>query len=141
IASKDYLALLIPNYLFEHTELSKLFEKISELDPGNLRKEDIDNILLKLANTEHPLELYTKYIESRYIESLTGLDRLLAKVSREELSRFFIRLNFFSNYKHSPYLQDRVYEEYLEWLFHYNNCNTLYMQKIYSLAIVAIKRW
>lgn len=141
IASKDYLALLIPNYLFEHTELSKLFEKISELDPCNLRKEEIDSVLLKLANTEQPLELYIKYIDSKYIESLTDLDSLLAKVSREELSRFFIRLNFFSNYKHAPYLQDKVYEEYLEWLFHYNNCNTLYIQKIYNLTIESIKKW
>ena len=141
IESKGYLSLLIPNYLFEHAELSKLFEKISELDPCNLRKEEIDSVLLKLANTEQPLDLYTKHIESSYIESLTGLENLLAKVSREELSKLFMRLNFYSNYKKSPYLQDKVYEEYLEWLFHYNNSNILYIQKIYSLAIVAIKKW
>jgi len=141
IESKGYLALLIPNYLFEHAELSKLFEKISELDPCKLRREEIDSVLLKLANTEQPIDLYTKHIESRYIESLTGLESLLVKVSREELSKLFMRLNFFSNYKKSSYLQDKVYEEYLEWLFHYNNYNTLYIQKIYSLAIVAIKKW
>ncbi|WP_313529200.1 DNA phosphorothioation-dependent restriction protein DptF [Sphingobacterium multivorum] len=138
---KEYLALLIPNYLFEHEELSKLFEKIADLDPCDLRKEEIDSILLKLANTEQPIVLYNKHIASTYTESLTNLDHLLTGASREDLSKFFIRLNFFSNYNTSSYLQDKKYEEYLEWLFHYNNSNTIYIQKIYALAILAIKKW
>ncbi|WP_313533166.1 DNA phosphorothioation-dependent restriction protein DptF [Sphingobacterium athyrii] len=141
IEPNAYLALLVPNYLFEHAELSKIFEKISELDPCNSRKEDVDSILLKLANTEKPTVLYEEHIDSTYIQSLKALDTLLANVSREETSKLFIRLNFFSNYTKVNYLQDTTYKEYIEWLYHYNNGNISYIQKIYNLVILAIKKW
>lgn len=136
-----YLSLLLPNYLFEHPELSKLFEKISELDPCDSRIEDIDSVLLKLANIDQPSILFQQYIDRTYTGSLGDLNALLNTVSKEELSKFFIRLNYFSNYNLLPYLGDKTYNEYVEWLFHYNNNNATYIQKIYNLVILAIKKW
>lgn len=57
------------------------------------------------------------------------------------LSRFFIRLNYFSNYYEHTNLRETDYEEYLVWLYHYNSNNPMYIQKIYGLVEVAVRNW
>lgn len=137
----EYLSLLIPNYLFEHKELSNLFERVGQLDPCDARKESVDNILLRLANTEEPIKLFEKHIDESYFGSLNGLNQLLKDVKSIEMSKFFVRLNYFSNYEKLDYVEDVNYERYVEWLFHYNNHNTKYIQNVYSLAIQSLKKW
>lgn len=136
-----YLSLLIPNYIFEHPELSKLFEKIMQQDPCNIRKESLDSILLKLANTEDPIVQFKKYIDQSYFQSLINIETTLQHVAKDEMSKFFIRLKFFSNYSKLTDVQDLVYDEYIDWLFHYNNHSIDAIEKIYNLAILAIKKW
>lgn len=139
--AEAYLPLLIPNYIFEHKELSNLFDKVGQLDPCDARKEGVDNILLRLANTEEPIKLFEEHIDESYLKSLMGLDQLLKGVDKIEMSKFFVRLNYFSSYEKLDYVQDESYERYVEWLFHYNNNNTKYIQNVYSLAIQSLKKW
>lgn len=136
-----YLALLIPNHLFEHEELSKLFDKISQLDPCSSRREELDSILLKLANTEKPRELFEKMLDPTYLKDIYEIDNTLQSIARNSLAKFFVRLNFFCNHDKLTYLKDDVYDEYVEWLFHFNCNNPAYISKVYKLAITAIKRW
>lgn len=136
----QYISNLIPNYLFEHPELSSLFEKIESLDPCINRDAVTDEVLLTLINAENALDIFLNHIEKKYLEKI---EPKLTKVtiSKSDLSRFFMRLNYFSNYHEKDYLKDNDYNEYLVWLFHYNNHNPNYIKKIYKLVENAARNW
>lgn len=135
-----YISNLIPNYLFEHPELSSLFEKIESLDPCNNRTAATDDILLTLINAENTLDIFSKYIEKSYLENIESkLNK--STISKSDLSRFFMRLNYFSNYFKNDYLKDADFDEYLVWLYHCNNHNPNYIKKIYDLVINAARNW
>ena len=52
-----------------------------------------------------------------------------------------MRLNYFENYFKNDYLKDVDFEEYLIWLYHYNNNNREYVKKIYDLVAHAARNW
>lgn len=136
----DFFSNLIPNYLFEHPELSSLFEKIESLDPCTNRNSETDDILLTLINAEQIYTIFSKYINNNY------LDKLESKIvqssnHKTELSKLFVRLNYFSNYFEQKHLSDIDFDEYLVWLYHYNNNNLLYIEKIYKLVENASRNW
>jgi DNA phosphorothioation-dependent restriction protein DptF len=136
----EYISNLIPNYLFEHPELSSLFEKIESLDPCNNRNSHIDDILLTLINAEETITIFSKHIEKSYLDKIESKINK-SNIHKAELSRLFIRLNYFSNYFEEKYLNDADYDEYLIWLFHYNNNNKKFIQKVYGLVENAARNW
>lgn len=136
----EFFSNLIPNYLFEHPELSSLFEKIEILDPCTNRNADTDDILLTLINTEQLFTLFSKHINNRYLNTIES--RIIKSSNHKtELSKLFIRLNYFSNYLEQIHLSDVDYNEYLVWLFHYNNYNPNFIKKIYELVENAARNW
>lgn len=138
--TSKYISNLLPNYLFEHPELSSLFEKIESLDPCISRAPDTDDVLLTLINAENVSDIFYTNIDESLLDPIKAL-LLNVKVSKSELSRFFIRLNYFTNYYKKDYLKDPDYDEYLIWLHHYNNHNPIYIKKIYNLVEKAAQNW
>lgn len=136
----EYISNLIPNYLFEHPELSSLFEKIESLDPCINRDSNTDEILLTLVNAENVFDVFSKHIGKEYLEKIE-IKQNKSIISKSDLSRFFMRLNYFSNYFEKDYLKDADYDEYLVWLYHYNNHNPKYIKKIYDLVENAARNW
>ena len=136
----EYISNLIPNYLFEHPELSSLFEKIESLDPCTNRDTNTDDILLTLVNAENAFDVFSKHIGKEYLEKIE-LKQNKSIISKSDLSRFFMRLNYFSNYFEKDYLKDTDFDEYLVWLYHYNNHNPKYIKKIYDLVENAARNW
>ncbi len=138
--STEFLANLLPNYIFEHPELSSLFEKIERLDPCLTRDAATDEVLLSLINASNPVPLFEAHVKADFINTI--LTRLASTpIVKSMLSRFFIRLNYFSNYFEHTNLRETDYEEYLVWLYHYNSNNPMYTQKIYGLVEVAVRNW
>ncbi|MFH6936340.1 DNA phosphorothioation-dependent restriction protein DptF [Flavobacterium sp. FlaQc-30] len=135
-----YISNLIPNYLFEHPELSSLFDKIENLDPCITRSTITDDILLTLINAENPLDIFSKHISKTYLERIES-KLSNSTISKSDLSRFFMRLNYFDNYFENDYLKDIDFDEYLVWLYHYNNHNREYIKKIYELVGHAARNW
>lgn len=136
----EFVSNIIPNYLFNHPELSSLFEKISALDPCIYRASKIDDILLKLINSESPIDIFETNISGSALKSIE--ERIKSKkVLKEYLSTLFIRLHYFSNYAETIKNVDSDYIEYMEILFHYNNNNPVYIKKLYRLVENAIRSW
>ena len=136
----DFFSNLIPNYIFEHPELSSLFEKIEGLDPCTNRNSETDDILLTLINAEQIFTIFSKHINNSY------LDKIESKIvqssnHKTELSKLFVRLNYFSNYLEQKHLSDVDFDEYLVWLYHYNNNNLLFIEKIFKLVENAARNW
>tara|TARA_R110000868_G_scaffold161699_1_gene392466 strand:+ start:4658 stop:6403 length:1746 start_codon:yes stop_codon:yes gene_type:complete len=137
---EEYTSNLIPNYLFEHPELSSLFEKIGGLDPCINRNPKTDDILLTLINADDTSAIFSSHIDNSYLKSIES-KIFHSTIHKSDLSKLFIRLNYFSNYFEQKYLTDVDYDEYLVWLFHYNNHNQNFIQKIYELVENAARNW
>jgi DNA phosphorothioation-dependent restriction protein DptF len=140
MSGPEFFSNLIPNYLFEHPELSSLFEKIESLDPCTNRNSETDDILLTLINAEQIFSIFSNHINNSY------LDKIASKIIqfsnyKTELSKLFIRLNYFSNYLEQKHLSDFDFDEYLVWLYYYNNNNLNYIKKIYELVENAARNW
>lgn len=136
----DFFSNIIPNYLFEHPELSSLFEKIESLDPCNHRNSETDDILLTLINAEQIFAIFSKHINNSYLDNIQS-KIIESSNHKTELSKLFIRLNFFSNYFEQKLLSDVDFDEYLVWLYHYNNKNIHFIEKIYKLVENAARNW
>lgn len=136
----DFISNLIPNYLFEHPELSGLFEKIESLDPCINRSANMDDIIVTLVNAEDTLNIFSKHIDKNYLDKIESKINK-SNIHKSKLSRLFIRLHYFSNYFEEKSLNDVDYDKYLIWLFHYNNNNRKFVGKIYGLVKYAVKNW
>ena len=136
----DFLSCLIPNYIFEHPELSGLFEKISKLDPCIYRYNGLDTSLINLINSEKPSSLYSEFINENVIE---GIEEKLdsGSLKNEELTKLFMRLNFFGKRKEIAHLSDPYFEKYMRTLHHFNNNQFFAIKEVYSLVQESARRW
>ncbi|MBY8961806.1 DNA phosphorothioation-dependent restriction protein DptF [Flavobacterium sp. D11R37] len=138
IDTDELLSCLIPNYIFEHPDLSPLFEMLSELDPCIGRSDTMDELLLSLQSIDNPVAYFEAHIEDRsFKDPFIAVD--IKKVNPTIITRYFIRLLYFQHpdlvYKGS------YFQEYMENLYHFNRGNHEYLSKLYSLVETAIKRW
>lgn len=136
----NYLSYLIPNYIFEHPELSGIFEKISMLDPCIYRYNGLDTSLINLINSEKPSLLYSEFINKNVIE---GIEEKLdsGTLKNEELTKLFMRLNFFGMRKEVAHLSDPYFEKYMSTLHHFNNNQISAIKEVYSLVQESARRW
>ena len=133
------LSMLLPNYIFEHPELSSLYSKVMTLDPCIDRKEELDTHLLNYVGYKNIEKLFSNVIDESYVKEI---DFILKKSQlNQNICKFFIRLNYFSQYSGEHYLRDSVYDDYVIWLYHFNNENMDYVKKIYDLFNYTAKNW
>jgi DNA phosphorothioation-dependent restriction protein DptF len=141
------LNAIIPNYIFEHPELSVVFDKMSKLDPCSLRYSALDLELIRLINSESPEKIFTEFIGTDSLSIVTiQLPELLkekisSKVKNDTLTKSFIRLNFFSNHKDVMAKSDPYYLDYLTTLFEYNNHRKLALERIFNIVREAARKW
>ena len=142
----EYLSHLLPNYLFEHPELSKLFLTIEKLDPCKYRYEGLDGSLIKLINSETPSNIFREFIGEEIVKGLEekidqGVGEDKKKLKPEVLTKLFIRLNFFGKRKSITHLSDPYFEEFIQNLFYFNNNKISEIKKVYNLVQEAARRW
>lgn len=137
LSETELVQCLIPNHLFEHTDLSNLFARLADLDPCKFRDGHTDEKLLKLQSSDHPSELFKKDIHSDKRNSVyhhINIDN----VNTDVVSKFYLRVLFFKN---GPASEDNSFHEYMIWLYHFNNDNPTYLSKLYDLVQNAVKKW
>jgi DNA phosphorothioation-dependent restriction protein DptF len=136
----DYLSFLIPNHLFEHPELSGVFDKISKLDPCAYRYSVLDSNLIKLINSEKPSAVYSEFIGQSIVKGIEEkLDSGILK--NEELTKLFIRLNFFGKRKEVAQLSDPFFVKYMLTLHHFNNHKLSAIKEVYHLVQDSARKW
>jgi DNA phosphorothioation-dependent restriction protein DptF len=137
LSDTEFLNCLIPNYLFEHADLSNLFARLTELDPCNIRNDQTDEKLLKLQSIESPSELFATDIQPElYRSTLESIN--LDSVNKDTISKYFLRLLFFQN---GLIYENNDFHEYITWLYHFNKGNLTYLGKLYELVENAVKKW
>lgn len=136
----DFLSNIIPNYLFEHAELSLLFSTISRLDPCMHRYEGLDSTLILLINSEHPKEVFAKHINKDTLDVLSN-KILKERLTREEITKLFIRLNYFQQSEINIKRSNTYYYQFMSLLYDFNNNKKTAIKEIYKLVEESARRW
>lgn len=147
LKSSDILNAFIPNYIFEHSELSVVFEKMSKLDPCSHRYAELDLELIRLINSENPEKIFKDFIGSDSInmisEQISNLlnDKIGSKAKNDILTKSFIRLNYFSNQTIVLEKSDPYYKQYMILLHGFNTDQIDTLERIYHLVHDAARKW
>jgi len=140
LKESDYLSSIIPNYLFEHPELSSLFNAISKLDPCRHRYVGLDSTLILLINSDNPKEVFSKNINKTALEVLSNK---ISKdnLTREEITKLFIRLKYFQRSEENLKLSNTYYHQFMSLLYDFNNNKKTAIKEIYKLVEESARRW
>ena len=110
----SFLSSLIPNYIFEHPELSPIFSKLQEIDPATKRSELIDNATIALMVSDKKDYIFKKYVTNgnvgkEFIEAFCNLD------DKNNLKiKSFIRAAFFCDEIHQFDFKSATYESFMK---------------------------
>ena len=95
LKNEEYINSLTPNIIFDHKELSFIFNALSTLDPLNVRNEKVDDFIIKFNNSTELIEFFDHYIDypKGYIEKINNVnfDELEGRRIKTNLLKLFIR--------------------------------------------------
>ena len=141
----EYIKALMPNLLFNHKELSFIFESFSNLDPLNIRSKEIDDFILEFNNSADVLGYFKKYLD--YPEGYIGkmddvkLEEIQKHNIRFELLKLFIRSYRLCGKGEIFSLKDTVYEEFMRNIYYWNRGDKIKLKGLYDDVENGILKW
>lgn len=145
-----YLDNIMPNYIFEHKDLSNIFEVLSKLDPIERRTEELDNLIIRFNTTENIAHMFNMHVDMPNNWYISGIindkDKLINIMENEDnsndkLIKFFIRLHRFSPINGYLSFNDKVYNEYVKGLYFLNKGCKTELKSLYDCIKDAIYKW
>lgn len=139
-SDEQYLRNIIPNYVFEHAELSKLFNKISKEDPCNIRSEQNDENIIRVINAENLSSFIRSKINDRLLND--NLLKILTRAGSHKkiLSKSILRLYYFNQHQ-GHYELDESYKDFVQYLYYFNCNNSKKLKPLYKKVVDACKNW
>ncbi len=142
---EEYINSLTPNLLFDHKELSFIFNALHQLDPLNVRNQEVDNFIIKFNNSIDLLDFFDEYIDypKGYIQKLLHLniqDKKDKKI-KKELLKLFIRSYYLCGKEHIFNLKDETYEEFIKYVYYWNKGEKAKLKELYTQVKQGIFKW
>lgn len=142
---KEYIKSLMPNIIFDHKELSFIFEALNDVDPLNIRNEKVDDFIIDFNNAENLLGYFSEYIDypKGYIDKLAGTDfgETEDKSISFELLKLFIRSYYLCGKEELFSLRDNVYNDYMNAIFYWNKGDKAKLKNVYNNVRYGIINW
>ncbi len=140
-----YIKSLMPNIIFDHKEMSFIFEALSGLDPLNIRNDKVDEFIIDFNNSTDIINYFDKYIN----ESSNWIDRFRDSSIQEknednirrEMIKLFIRTYYLLGKNEIFDLRDEVYKSYIEYLYFWNKGEKSKLKKLYNEVDDGIVKW
>lgn len=143
--NQDYIKSLMPNIIFDHKELSFIFEALNSIDPLNVRNEEVDDFIIDFNNTSNALDYFTKYINysEGYLDKLNniGLNEIEYKKIRFDLLKLFIRSYYICGSDSLFSLRDKDFDDYMNALYYWNKGDKLKLINVYNNVKDGIMNW
>ncbi|UZQ50929.1 DNA phosphorothioation-dependent restriction protein DptF [Clostridium kluyveri] len=141
----NYIRCLMPNMIFNHKELSFIFEALNDLDPLNIRNQKVDDFIIRFNNSAEILPYFEEYIDypKGYIDKLNGIDfeQTEDRKIRHELLKLFIRSYYICGKGNIFSLKDLVYDNYMRNLYFWNRGEKLKLKTLYDNVKNGILKW
>ena len=133
----QYISALLPNVIFEHKELSAIFEAMHQLDPVNLRNSSIDDFIIQFNNEDDYLSYLDEYVEyeNTYILENAG------NAEKSSILKFVIRACYLAITKEQLLLEDKIYDDYIRNLYYFNKGDKLKLKEMYNKVKNGILSW
>lgn len=129
---------LIPNYIFEHADLSNIFSRLSELDPCNYRDNETDELLLILQGVDDKTDFFKNHLDQNLYSHVFESTNIEV-IEKDIVSKYFMRLLFFQT--GGEKLKASDFNQFIVGLYQFNKGNTAYLGKLYELVENAVKKW
>lgn len=143
--NSDYIKSLMPNIIFDHKELSFIFEALNTLDPLNVRNQKVDDFIIEFNNSTNILPYFKEYIDypKVYIDKVNNIDfqETEDRKIRYELLKLFIRSYYICGKENIFSLKDSVYENYIEGLYFWNRGDKPKLKPLYDNVKNGIIKW
>lgn len=132
------LDAILPNYIFEHPEVSPIFKALHELDPVRRSSETMDDLIIKIAVYETPRYLFESHFDIKaYGPSFTSV--LDADDDRTILIKTFIRMSMLNRKK--MLVTDEPYHDFTRFLYHNYHGDKIQMKQLWRKLKSAIYTW
>lgn len=146
LKTQEYIKALMPNIIFDHKELSFIFEALNNIDPLNVRNEKVDDFIIDFNNATNLLDYFKEYIDfpKGFLDKLneTELNESEAKNKiRYELLKLFIRSYYMCGKGEIFSLRDNVYDEYMNAVFNWNRGDKAKLKDVYNNVREGIINW
>lgn len=142
---QEYIRSLMPNIIFDHKELSFIFEALNNIDPLNVRNEKVDDFIIDFNNATNIMCYFKQYIDypKGYIDKLNNIDfsETEDKKIRFELLKLFIRSYYICGKEDLFSLRDNVYDDYTNALFYWNKGDKARLKSVYNNVKDGIIKW
>lgn len=144
--SIEYVNSLLPNIIFNHKELSFIFEALSSIDPLNVRNEKVDEFIIDFNNDSDIMQYFNNYIDfpKDFLWKITNTNINNTEKKKEihfELLKLFIRSYYICGIEDLFSLRDSIYDEYMNALFYYNRGDKLKLKNVYENVKNGIMKW
>ena len=143
--NKEYIKSLTPNIIFNHKELSIIFEALNTLDPLNNRNEKLDDFIMEFNNSKDILGYFKKYVDypSKYLNIVENkvINNTTDKNMKKEMLMLFIRSYALCGKGDIFHLNDEVYDSYIKGIYYWNKGDKSGLKKIYSEVKDGIEKW
>ena len=145
LRNDEYINSLIPNIIFEHKELSFIFNSLSTLDPLNIRSEKVDDFIIKFNNSTEVIDFFNEYIDypKGYIEKIhdVNFDEVEGRKIKTNLLKLFIRSYYLCGKGNLFSLNDEVYDDFIKYLYFWNKGEKSKLITLYSEIKDGILKW
>lgn len=145
LKNEEYINSLTPNIIFDHKELSFIFNALSTLDPLNVRNEKVDDFIIKFNNSTDLIEFFDQYIDypKGYIEKINNInfDELEGRRIKTNLLKLFIRSYYLCGKGDLFSLNDEVYENFIKYLYFWNKGDKAKLIGLYGEIKDGILKW
>ena len=145
LKNEEYINSLTPNIIFNHKELSFIFNALSSLDPLNVRNEKVDDFIIKFNNSIELIEFFDQYIDypKGYIEKINNINfyELEGRRIKTNLLKLFIRSYYLCGKGDLFSLNDEVYENFIKYLYFWNKGDKAKLIGLYGEIKDGILKW
>lgn len=144
LKNEEYINSLTPNIIFDHKELSFIFESLNALDPLNIRNEKVDDFIIKFNNSNDLINFFNDYIDypKGYIDKISDIDfEIETKKIKRDLLKLFIRSYYLCGKGELFSLKDHVYEKFIMNLYYWNKGDKSKLKGLYNEIKEGIVKW
>ena len=145
LKNEEYINSLTPNIIFDHKELSFIFNALNNLDPLNVRNEKVDDFIIKFNNSTELIQFFDEYIDysKGYIEKINSVnfDELEGRRIKTNLLKLFIRSYYLCGKGDLFSLNDEVYENFINYLYFWNKGDKAKLIGLYGEIKDGILKW
>lgn len=145
LKEEEYINSLTPNIIFDHKELSFIFNSLNTLDPLNVRNEKVDDFIIKFNNSTYVEEFFKEYIDypKGYIEKINikCKEKGPEKKLKHNLLKLFIRSYYLCGKGDLFNLKDEVYADFIKNIYYWNKGDKVQLYNLYEHLKDCIYKW